>query len=224
LQAEIDAFLESRPCELLEKIDTKNQRYLVQIKLNDPPERLALIAGDVFNCLRASLDHLAWCLVLRNTGRYPGSNTQFPILEQPDPGRFDRQTFGIATEALAIIEYLQPYHATNTFGVKNHVLWRLNKLCNIDKHRRIPIHGESADVRSHPDLGNPTVDNDDTMSWPLSLRNAVVAKGEVALNPTVVFRIIFGDSIEGIECDIAGIKVIYNFVVNEVIPAFARFF
>lgn len=50
-------------------------------------------------------------------------------------------------EAAKIIESLQPYNTPNPTDVKIHLLWRLNKLCNIDKHTRIPVHGLTGIVK-----------------------------------------------------------------------------
>ena len=217
LKKEIGVFIGSAPCRFREQSDIKNQRYRIKVELTDPPIRLSLIAGDIFGCLRASLDHLIWDLATRNTAAY-AEGTQFPILEQEDARRFKSQTNGIPAEAVNIIEHLQPYHPQSAYGVKGHPLWRLNKLCNIDKHRRIPVHGATVDFRLHESLGPPTYDNDDTMSFPLS------AKGEMTLHPTATYRIVFGDAKEGIECDVLGIEAIYEFVTNEVLPKFERFF
>lgn len=222
LRQEVDAFIESQPCEFLEQLDSKNQRYRIRLKVKDAPSRFSLIAGDVFGCLRASLDHLIWCLATRNTGFY-AEGTQFPILEQADAPRFARHTSGVPAEALSIIEYLQPYHATNTYGLKNHLLWRLNKLCNIDKHRRIPLHGAVVDFQFNKSLGQPTFDDDQTMSWPLSAREELSLKSEMTLYPEVSYKVVFGDATEGIECDLKGIDEIYKFVAEDAIPQFARF-
>src|SRR5271163_4336461 len=138
LRKELIEFTESQPCEFQGRSDVANQRYRIRILVKDPPERLSLIAGDVFCCMRASLDHLVWALA-SNGIAYP-KGTQFPILEQLDADLFARRTRGVPTEAATIIESLQPYHGKDTPTVRSHLLWRLNKLCNIDKHMRIPAH------------------------------------------------------------------------------------
>ncbi len=47
--------------------------------------------------------------------------------------------------AVSIIESYQPYNAQNPALMKEHLLWQLNKLCNIDKHRRIPTDATIVD-------------------------------------------------------------------------------
>lgn len=56
------------------------------------------------------------------------------------------------------------------------------------------------------------------MSFPLS------AKGDLTLYPDFTYQVLFGDSREDVECDVRGIGEIYGFVVDHVIPLFARFF
>ena len=87
--------MKTKAVEFEEQIDRENQRYRIRICVQkDPPERLSLIAGDVFNCLRASLDHLVWSLATHTTGAY-AERTQFPILEKKDQPRLEQQASGI---------------------------------------------------------------------------------------------------------------------------------
>ena len=220
LLKELATFHESKPYEFQEKLDFKSQRYRIRIRVKDPPERLSLIAGDVFYCLRASLDYLVWALASVNTSSY-AEHTQFPILERMDVPRFEKQTKGIPAEAATIIESLQPYRAGDTEAIHRHLLWRLNKLCNIDKHRRIPVHGLTVDFRlPHSIAPFVMLEEDGMMSFPLQLKQEV----KIGCDPSKAFKVVFGDSHEAIECDKDGIKQIYEFVAENVIPRFARFF
>jgi hypothetical protein len=103
------------------------------------------------------------------------------------------------------------------------LLWRLNLLGNIDKHRRIPINGHIAIV-DFPDFPREfahliEADNDAEMvSIPLDL------KSKMRFDPTGSLNITFGDSKEGISCDFGGLEDMYNFVADGVFPKFARFF
>jgi hypothetical protein len=50
-------------------------------------------------------------------------------------------------------------------------------------------------------------------------------KGKVGLNPRLPeFKVVFGDSKEGVACELNDIGAIYEFVSNDVIPRFTRFF
>jgi hypothetical protein len=214
------------PCDFLGEDDLENQLHIVRMKVKDIPDEIPLILGDLLSCLRSALDQTVWCLAKINaTPGYP-EHTQFPILEQRDVARFDRQTRGVPTEAVRIIESLQPYNAPTEAAVREHLLWRLNKLCNIDKHIRIPMRGVTGMVKwstfisfNAKDFMLTEFDNNAVMRIPLS------RKGQMALNPRVPeFKVLFGDLYWKIECDFAGIETIYEFVTNNVIPRFARFF
>jgi len=225
LREKLAIFCEN-PCEFIREDDLENQLHIVRMKIKDIPDEIPLILGDLLYCLRSALDQLVWCLAKINaTPGYP-EHTQFPILEQPDAQRFQRQTRGVPAEAARIIESLQPYKAPTPAAVREHLLWRLNRLCNIDKHIRIPIHGATGLVKwstfvpfGAKDISLAEFDNNAVMKVPLS------RKGQMALNPRVPeFKVLFGDLYWKIECDFAGIETLYEFVTNRVIPRFARFF
>jgi hypothetical protein len=217
----------NEPCEFFREDDVKNELHIIRMKAKDIPDEIPLIFGDLLYCLRSSLDQLVWCLAKINaTPGYP-EGTQFPILDERDVPRFNRQTSGVPAEAAKIIESLQPYNAPTPEGIREHLLWRLNKLCNIDKHTRIPVHGTTGvivwDTIVPFSLPKEFVfkefDNDGVMTIPLSL------KAQMALNPRVPeFKVLFGDLYWKIECDFPHIEAIYEFVANTVIPRFAGFF
>ena len=219
LRSGLDEYYESKPCKFRGRDDIKNQRYRLRIDIIDPPDRLSLIAGDVFCCLRASLDHLVWALSSLNTNTY-AEQTQFPILEVINDPTIESQTRGVPAGAVTLIKSLQPYQGRDRATIESHLLWRLNKLCNIDKHRRIPTHSSVVDFKLPASIppSMVTCTSDGIMSFPLHM------KDQVKLHPDVVFRVTFGDPHEGIECDRDGIEKIYDFVANDVIPRFASFF
>ena len=122
---------------------------------------------------------------------------------------------------MRIIKSLQPYHrATPT----DHLLSRLNKLCNIDKHRRIPVHGQELEFRFPFAVPKSLASvmtlypKEQLITVPLELKN------QMTFSPEVSFIVVFGDMAEGISCDFHGVKKIYEYVTNTVIPQFGRFF
>jgi hypothetical protein len=148
---------------------------------------------------------------------------QFPILDKLNSGSrktLAAYTAGVPARAVKVIQSLQPYHRAEPSA---HLLWRLNRLCNIDKHRRIPVHGDELVFRL-PQMPDNLArllafDHDQHMvSGPLEL------KSQMAFDPEVSFNVIFGDMAEGISCDFDGVSDIYNFVADSVLPRFARFF
>jgi hypothetical protein len=128
--------------------DLKQKRYCFECKLLDVPDDACLTVGDAFYNMRSCLDQIVWSLsglTLAN----PPQTTQFPIFDHlpsatKDIERFDRQVAGVPTKAIEQIKSLQPYHRGDSY--KAHPLWRLNAICNLDKHRRIPANGSEVVV------------------------------------------------------------------------------
>lgn len=221
LREELEIFQESKPCKLHAKDDPIHGVCRVAVEIKHTPDRISLIAGDIFYNLRSALDQLVWCLA-KLTCPYP-KQTQFPILEQSDIPRLQRQTSGVPAEAVAIIESLQPYNLGDVVAAKSHLLWRLNKMCNIDKHMRIPVHSSVVDFLLPASVvGSARFDNSGVMHIPLSLEPAL--KTYMEDNPGLSFKVVFGDSFWGIECDVEEIAAMHDFVADKVIPRFARFF
>jgi hypothetical protein len=100
------------------------------------PQHFPLIVGDCLGNLRSTLDYLVWELVLAE-GKKPTIRNQFPIAHTPeafkDEIRGDRLK-GVHPDAVAIIDSLQPYHLAVPDESQLSIL---NKLVNINKHRRI---------------------------------------------------------------------------------------
>jgi hypothetical protein len=117
-----------------------NMQNLVNIYRYKPPAdipiEINLLAGDVINNLRSSLEYLAWQLVIINKGS-PSDNTGFPIFKVPNAKVFKRMTAGMPPEACEIIERLQPYRRGE--GAQDDPLWRLHALWSIEKHRHLTI-------------------------------------------------------------------------------------
>lgn len=105
-------------------------------------ERVSILAGDIVNNLRSTLDHLVHELALHHTGggiQYP-KRTKFPIAETPrDYGGLEARSLEeVAPQHRAIIESFQPYHpmdADVSVGLYFHPLAMLRDLSNADKHR-----------------------------------------------------------------------------------------
>lgn len=140
LEAECDSFVYHEPDKpspgLLEEFNGPEGWVSLRATVPDVmPNSVAWLVGEVLYHLRASLDNLAWQLVLANGGT-PGKHTEFPVFK--DKGAFKAgarsRTRGMSTTAKATIERLQPFaewpeHPEHT------TLWKIHDLNNIDKHR-----------------------------------------------------------------------------------------
>lgn len=115
------------------------------VRSSDPvPPTIGLVAGDVLTNLRASLDHLAWQLVLADPASgQPDDHTAFPIKDKaprapgsgaPAPLRISG---GVSAKALARIKDAQPYKTPDGGTPHEDRLWILERLVGIDKHRHL---------------------------------------------------------------------------------------
>jgi hypothetical protein len=177
------------------------------------PAQLPLIIGDCIQNIRSSLDYLVWELALA-TDAEPSDKHAFPICETPDffgrslkRGRLG----GLSDEVIEEIEMLQPYKDGE--GLRGHPFWVLDKLCNINKHRRILLTG----VR--PGLAGYVPGSD---------QYAIIPPGPPGsqMNKTLdlVAYIAFeeGEVIEGAEVCSIVTRIIE--AVERVLPNFDRFF
>lgn len=101
----------------------------------EPPKEIALILGDLAQCLRACLEQMAWQLVLIS-GRKPGRATSFPIFL--DPKKYGdsapRVLNGMSERAKAFIEGTQPYNVRPNDPWTD-PLWMIHESARVDRHR-----------------------------------------------------------------------------------------
>lgn len=112
------------------------------VTLPEIDPRLNTIIGELLHDLRSALDHLAWQLVL-NAGGTPTDDTKFPI-EAPTTNLQGKQgnpgvAGGVSRKAKTLIASAQPYKWGTRY--REHPLWLLHKLWNIDKHRYVIAKG-----------------------------------------------------------------------------------
>jgi hypothetical protein len=126
------------------------------------PDRFSPMVGDVLQAMRSGLDHLAYALAAHHTTPLPddwAELSEFPIFGDesksgtprtgcnrfhqasrrglPIPSSGLAKIQGIAPQAQAFIETLQPYHRGTAF--RDDPLWRLHELSRIDKHRLVHV-------------------------------------------------------------------------------------
>lgn len=228
LDTELELFAKTKPYTITGKDDLKTQRHIIKTELADVPDHIPLIAGDALYCMRCSLDQLVWSMAKRLGGIVNPDHTQFPIVSvdtSDGQGLIARRTAGVPSQAVDEIKSFQPYNRGTAY--KAHPLWRLNILCNTDKHRRIPANGSELTMWFPRELDGfitlGAVDDYGVTSVPLALKH------KVDLKPPITFKVNFGwgmgasdpDSVsEGRE----GLWEIHNFIKDTVLPRFVRFF
>jgi hypothetical protein len=103
------------------------------------PDPITLILGDAIHNLRSALDHFANAIV-RDNGKQPSFTTDFPIWRSP---KFDRKEYEATVDtkvgraAKPVVQEfkgLEPHE-----GGKNELLWALDKLDVVDKHRFLVV-------------------------------------------------------------------------------------
>lgn len=141
LRTALASFFATAPYKLDTRRDPDSRRLIYFLKqVSDPSPSLAVLAGEVLQALRSTLDHLAYRLVQIGTNNPgPFRHVYFPICD--DAARYAAQktakTQGMCPGALAAIDACKPYRGGND------VLWRLDKLNNIDKHRLLITVGSA---------------------------------------------------------------------------------
>lgn len=186
LEAEIEAFrADSRPhpgFASRAEYQPKRHGFSVRVEQIGPmPIRMRLLLGDAASNFRASLDHLAWALVIRGhtppgsgklTDKQEGS-VYFPICHQrmafngeiriPTNANSCPKLPGVRRADSAKVRAHQPY----LHGVRNrprHYLALLNNINNGDKHRTVQLIwaqplGASVEVTNQRDCVVPTRTN-----------------------------------------------------------------
>lgn len=193
----------------------------------------SFLIGDILSNLRASLDHIAWALAMQKC-KEDGSSlkeskekmVKFPIklIAADTPyregvGLLQSDVKFFPERAWDTIDYFQPYN--RRYRPKTEFLGVVNQLVNIDKHRIItPVFRQvsfrlaSNDQFMRARLNQPNeflflVDN--------SKRNTLKPEVnfEVVLNVPFLFPNTF---------PVSDFSLIHNFIRDEVIPAFEKFF
>ena len=114
------------------------------LEITEPPDpQIAIVLGDLLFNVRSALDHVAVACAPRDRRRQAG----FPLYEKRPEGddrkKFESMTRGMASDALAAIEYEQPYNVasrTSKIGPESvEALFALNALQDADKHRSLAV-------------------------------------------------------------------------------------
>jgi hypothetical protein len=138
VKSELREYFQSNPGKMIRQPHSREDEAIFRLITDDPsPARFGLIIGDALQNLRSSLDYLVWELVLAANVQ-PNEKNMFPICSTIE--RFDDQVRrgrlnGVSPDAVTEIQSLQPYHLGKDFAKS--ILWAIDELTNINKHRRI---------------------------------------------------------------------------------------
>lgn len=144
-----DRFLKTEPYEVVRaEVEANGLEHVYRLEVRtEPPPELALILGDAIHNVRSALDHIVYgtaCHVDPGLSRQAKKKLQFVVCAEPGEIESKRKEgrFGPPGEHQAIFEALQPCEGGPAW------LPIINRLDNIDKHRRLTLlagatsHGE----------------------------------------------------------------------------------
>lgn len=223
LDSEVEKFYLSSPYTIGTYDDVRKDEYWIFLETKPMPKEIGLIAGDFVSCLRASLDHLATALTMAEGG-VPNDHASFPVIgvnNSESRRSFNKSVAGIPEAAVKIIDSFQPYQNSN--GYITTTLWKLNRLWNIEKHRRIPVDTISTEFKIHcpPDVPFRVFQ---TAERQRSVRFSRGSKEKVYLECDPANVIKLGDENEGIIVLHTELREMYLYVKTNILPAFKFFF
>ncbi|MFZ0058895.1 MAG: hypothetical protein WAL35_02460 [Acidimicrobiales bacterium] len=239
LYNEVETLFERGAYVFVGEIHGDGREHIYRVKdAPSPDPRWSAIVGDCVHNLRSALDHLA-CQLVRANGGIPTDKTYFPIrrsrcLRNPSTGQLEPAPLyiagGISTEAMEMIEAIQPYHGGN----EGKRLLNINSLDVIDKHREIIVvaqavrEGVTSYLVGHPDapprntirfFGKPLVHDEKvakvTYETPYS---------QLDPNLTFVPQVAFGNRGPLAREPVWWLGFFADWFRDELIPPFARFF
>jgi hypothetical protein len=220
LDREMGEFL-TDPYTITCKDKFNDHRHYLRFEFKPIPISIPLIAGDFCYCLRSGLDQLAWQLARINKVAQPRTAASFPIFSTKPPNGFKDKTKDLLPVAVEVIEALQPYQRGAAF--KEHPLWLLNELCNIDRHMLFAVHSVAGTVS----ISNVEVPYRRELQFGFEIGVSLSDKLNVQWEIPKT-AIIFGKPAsvrgEAFEIELSGFHTIYSFIKGRGDPEIPGFF
>jgi hypothetical protein len=219
-------WINSNPYTMIEKDNADRTKHFFIVTRRASPEEIALTVADFVNCLRASLDQLAWNLVNSFPSTIPSderaaNKVAFPICRNDQAYREKRALFHPSIHAA--LDSLQPNDRAN--AIHTHHLWQLDKLWNLDKHRTIPVNCGNWTIKFP--TGITGYMEDDALNDCFIVMVPCLSRIQLRpsyVKPQIIPDILFGEYMGSFDVDIRRLREIHTFVANEVIPRFTGFF
>lgn len=132
LKARISEFSGEKPYTRVCEPDPNGTHEIYKLRLTKRfPFRWRILATEIIEHARASLDHATWATAYARTRNPNLEFGYFPFA--PDRIHFENRLKGISKDCppqiQALLRSFEPYP-----GGKGHALWVLNDLCNLSKH------------------------------------------------------------------------------------------
>jgi hypothetical protein len=141
LEEKVAQWGDETPYRIDREVDPETEERILRLSVVRPPEveDWGAIIGDVVHNLRSALDHLVCALVRQANPSHQCGGTAFPVLLEE--GGWEgalKKLPGLDAWALRTIQGQQPFSPGKRSG-RDHPLWILNRLDNIDKHRTLHV-------------------------------------------------------------------------------------
>jgi hypothetical protein len=223
LEKEIENWIKLPPYTIRHEDDLKKVLQVWRVEIGLTPESIPKALGDWVCCLRAALDQMAWQMahILAPSRAFTEGeerNISFLIFKENN-SRYQERRKLFPTEVADAFDMVQPYLLGNAY--KNDLLWQLNEIWNLDKHRTIPISNNSLMVR-FPMWGWESYKIDFDYGFEIHFPLGRAWKNPVGLEPEITFEVLFGQG--AFEVSLIRLREINDFVRNTVIPKFSLFF
>ncbi len=134
LDSGLASFFQSNKARCTFREDNTSGKIIVDIEPPEPPADWSMIVGDAFHCLRTALDHAVFEIVAPKRSNL--SATAFPFA-------VDTATLTRRNRAYRLIERANRNAAhtirdtINPTAHGDRILWFLNEIDNIDRHRKL---------------------------------------------------------------------------------------
>lgn len=131
------------------KVDPASVTDKAFLKSEPVPSNFRMHFGDIVHNLRTALDHVAYVFL---EGKVPEGERHFPFRETRASlkSTLDKGKVNAADAAVKkfILETLKPYRIDEDTGEEGNIaLWAVNKLDNIDKHRKLLVTAAVSGIR-----------------------------------------------------------------------------
>jgi hypothetical protein len=200
----------------------ENGRSICRTQWKSMPPIIGMLLGEFLYCLRSGLDQLAWQLALPASRQNKFKDIYFPVVDSvanADKRRnFEKAKKLFPDEVALVIESLQPFKELQP---QNHPLWLLNELCNIDKHRIVPINSRALEVfvPHNPSVMMQHFESEDAIEVSVPIAD----KWQFEYAPNATMNIEFGEWDTDFAVPRSRLTDIHGYFVCTVIPTFQKF-
>jgi len=210
------------PYTVVNKRDSENRRHIKRFELKSFEPVLGMELGELLYCLRSGLDQMAWQMATPIARANSAKDICFPICEDFTGDRKKTHTRILSLfpdDVAKEIDALQPYKGPSP--AQDHPLWQLNKLCNLDKHTRIPIHSRGINIFA-PDVPGAKLQHFDQEDA-IEVSVPEEFESHLDLKPTVADEVEIGEWNSDWRMPVRRLSDIHGFITCTVIPRFVPF-